>query len=228
LNEFRYCYCGDGTFPDAVFLGSDGIDDTFGDGENLAEFYIKIAKGIIENGEEKTSEEVKKLLPDLSRRGSQDDMSLAVVFDIDRMSATILAYNSFIVKKIDGEIAEKKENVKKFENEKTAKNVEYRKALLTKDAAEKWLSSKKTEYENAVKECKETEEKINKILEFFTGTKRKVNTLEEAVKKAETNLSKAEKEFLYSEKALQIAQNELQEAQTELDSLLKKKIKLTN
>jgi len=228
LNEFRYCYCGDGSFPDAVFLGSDGIDDTFGEGDNLAEFYVKIAKGIIENGEEKTSEDIKKLLPDLSKRGSQDDMSLAVVFDIDKMSNTILAYNSFIVKKIENEISIKKENVKKFEKEQDAKNVEYRKALLTKDAAKNWLSSKKTEYENAIKEYKETEEKINKILEFFTGTKRKVKSLEDAVKQAETNLSKAEKEFSYSEKALQIAQNELQEAQTELETLLKKKIKMEN
>ena len=227
LNEFRYCYCGDGTTPDAVFLGSDGIDDTFGDGENLAEFYIKIVKGIVDNGEEKTSEKVKKLLPDLSKRGSQDDMSLAVVFDADKISTHLSAYKSFLLKNIEGEISEKQKRVKKFEDEKDAKNSDFKKALSTKEIAEKRLSSAKSEYVAALKECKETEEKFNRIVEFFTGAKRKVASLQDSVREAEISLSKAEKEFSYSEKAFQIAQNELQEAKTELETLLKKKDDIT-
>ena len=228
LNEFRYCYCGDGSRPDAIFLGSDGIDDTFGEGENLAEFYIKIAKEVATNGMEKTLNEIKELLPELSKRGSQDDMSLAMVFDADKISTNLCAYNSFITEKIEKKISEKKEIVKKYETEENAKSAEYQRALTTKEAAEKWLTSQKNEYENAVRDCRGIEEQFNKISEFFTGTKRKVKALEESVKNAESNLSKAEKELSYSEKALQIAQNELQEAQAELDTLLNKKSKLEN
>ncbi|MBO7125009.1 MAG: protein phosphatase 2C domain-containing protein, partial [Bacteroidales bacterium] len=223
LDEFRYCYCGDGSFPDAVFLGSDGIDDTFGDGENLAEFYIKIAKGIVENGEEKTSEEVKKLLPDLSKRGSQDDMSLAVVYDADKISAHISSYKSFILKTIETEISEKKKRVEKFEGEIKTKKTDYNKALSTKENAQNKLSSTKAEYEATVKECKEKEEIAKKIVDFITGAKRKVTALEQSVKDAESKLSKAEKELSYSERAYQIAQKEFEEAQKELEVLLKKK-----
>ena len=38
LNEFRFCYQGNGEFPDAVFLGSDGLDDSFGEETNLVNF----------------------------------------------------------------------------------------------------------------------------------------------------------------------------------------------
>lgn len=42
LDEFRYCYQGDGSFPIAAFLGSDGLDDTYGDGDKLYNFYIEL------------------------------------------------------------------------------------------------------------------------------------------------------------------------------------------
>ena len=44
IDEFRYCFQGDGSFPIAVFLGSDGIDDTYGDEEGLYNFYIELYK----------------------------------------------------------------------------------------------------------------------------------------------------------------------------------------
>ena len=50
LNEFRYCYEGNGHFPIAVFLGSDGMDDSYGDGEQLYDFYINVYKQIAKSG----------------------------------------------------------------------------------------------------------------------------------------------------------------------------------
>ena len=38
IDEFRYCYQGDGVYPMAIFLGSDGIDDSFGANENIVNF----------------------------------------------------------------------------------------------------------------------------------------------------------------------------------------------
>ena len=81
LSDIRYCYCGDGTFPEAMFLGSDGIDDSFGDGENLNNFYIQLYQTLATKGKMKTKDELKATLPIISQRGSKDDMSVACIYN---------------------------------------------------------------------------------------------------------------------------------------------------
>ena len=81
IDEFRYCYQGDGTFPQAVFLGSDGMDDSYGDGENLTNFYIELYKIIAKSGKEKAQKELEKYLPIISLRGSKDDMSVVCIYN---------------------------------------------------------------------------------------------------------------------------------------------------
>ncbi len=79
--EFRYCIGGKESFPIAVFMGSDGIDDSFGEEENLYNFYIQLAKGFAKDGYDTTIADLTATLPVLSKRGSQDDMSVAGWFD---------------------------------------------------------------------------------------------------------------------------------------------------
>lgn len=98
LNEFRYTYQGDGNFPVAVFLGSDGMDDSFGEEINLVNFYVQVAKSIDRDGHEAALAEVKETLPLLSKRGSQDDMSVACVYNKIKLSE---AFPKFIQWQID-------------------------------------------------------------------------------------------------------------------------------
>lgn len=77
FSEFRYSIGGKEYFPIAVFMGSDGIDDSFGEEENLYNFYIQLAKGFAKDGYEATIADLIATLPILSKRGSQDDMSVA-------------------------------------------------------------------------------------------------------------------------------------------------------
>lgn len=88
IDEFRYCYEGNGLSPIAVILGSDGIDDSFGSEENQANFYVQILKSIATSGLDATLSEIKSTLPQLSKIGSQDDMSIAMIFDFDKVSST--------------------------------------------------------------------------------------------------------------------------------------------
>lgn len=83
IDEFRYCYGGKDSIPIAVFLGSDGIDDSFGEIENLVNFYIQLAKVICigRSGGELAKKNLKDDLPKLSKIGSKDDMSVAAVYD---------------------------------------------------------------------------------------------------------------------------------------------------
>ena len=85
INEFRYCYQGDGHFPTAVFLGSDGLDDSFGEIENLVNFYIQVIKMLANEGREATIKSIEEELPHLSTIGSKDDVSVAFVYDLDTL-----------------------------------------------------------------------------------------------------------------------------------------------
>lgn len=98
IDEFRYCYEGDGQFPWAVFLGSDGMDDSFGEDPNLVNFYIQVVKMLVTEGKEATIASIESDLPQLSKIGSKDDMSVAFVYNIDELKAHI---TDFIQYQID-------------------------------------------------------------------------------------------------------------------------------
>ena len=88
LSRFRCCYGGIESAPAAIFLGSDGIDDSFGEEENLYNFYVQLAKGFSQDGHETTVKDLELSLPVLSKRGSQDDMSVAGIYD-DRIQSLL-------------------------------------------------------------------------------------------------------------------------------------------
>ncbi len=95
INEFRYCYEGDGHFPIAVFLGSDGMDDSFGEDPNLVNFYIQVVKMLVTEGREATIKSIESDLPQLSKIGSKDDMSVAFIYNIDELKAHITDFIQF-------------------------------------------------------------------------------------------------------------------------------------
>ena len=81
LDEFRYCYEGDGRIPVSIILASDGLDDSFGSEENQENFYVQILKSIIKKGKFDTEKDIKEALPELSKKGSKDDMSIAMLYN---------------------------------------------------------------------------------------------------------------------------------------------------
>lgn len=70
IDEFRYCYEGNGLFPSAIFLGSDGMDDSFGEESNLVNFYIQIVKELAQQSKGDILQEIETTLPQLSKIGS--------------------------------------------------------------------------------------------------------------------------------------------------------------
>ena len=95
IERFRYCYQGDGHFPLAVFLGSDGLDDSYGDGEHLYNFYIEIYKLLIRKGYDKTMKTLTHDLPMISKVGSKDDMSVAAIYDDSDPIGTFLLLSNY-------------------------------------------------------------------------------------------------------------------------------------
>lgn len=76
LESFRHCIHFD-HFPSAIFVGSDGIDDSFATDTDLYGFYEEVARTFREKTYEEAKEEVDKFLPMLSEKGSGDDVSVS-------------------------------------------------------------------------------------------------------------------------------------------------------
>ncbi|HZL09730.1 MAG TPA: PP2C family serine/threonine-protein phosphatase [Prolixibacteraceae bacterium] len=76
LSRFRY-YFGKEDLPMAIFVASDGVDDTFGTDEALHGFYKTILQLFSEKGITEGKAELQSYLPQLSKKGSQDDISIA-------------------------------------------------------------------------------------------------------------------------------------------------------
>lgn len=98
-SEFRYCIGGKESFPLAVFMGSDGIDDSFGEEDNLYNFYVQLARGFAKDGYDATIADLTVTLPVLSKRGSQDDMSVAGWYD-ERLGNMITQLSDWQVQRL--------------------------------------------------------------------------------------------------------------------------------
>lgn len=113
IDEFRYCYDGTGRSPIAMILGSDGIDDSFGAEENQANFYVQILKSIAKSGIEATLTEIETTLPQLSKIGSQDDMSIAMVFDAEEVSMALPKLIEWQISNVKRQIDEESAKIEK-------------------------------------------------------------------------------------------------------------------
>lgn len=81
IEEFRFCVSSQ--IPTAVFCGSDGIDDSYANSEELYALYRSILKIYVEHGIEVGQKEIKEYLPVLTKKGSGDDVSIGVIIDME-------------------------------------------------------------------------------------------------------------------------------------------------
>jgi hypothetical protein len=83
--NFRYCFHTD-NFPVAIYVGTDGIDDSFGiygNDEKLFNFYRNLTKAFSQSGFEGGKQELKEYLPVLTAKGSGDDVSISGIVDME-------------------------------------------------------------------------------------------------------------------------------------------------
>lgn len=165
LNEFRYTYQGDGGFPIAVFLGSDGMDDSFGEETNLVNFYVRVAKSLVKDGFDATFADIKETLPLLSKRGSQDDMSIACVYDEEALKVALpkfilwqIAITKAGILKVNSKILEATDR----RNELEQRNLTLEKDKIAHRYAQNDIDRAYTEKQQLVK-------KMNILLEEYYG-----------------------------------------------------------
>lgn len=80
--------------PSAVFCGSDGIDDSYANVEEMYALYRSIIKIFIEYGSDVGKAEIKEYLPVLTKKGSGDDVSIAFIMDIQRVTELTPVFNA--------------------------------------------------------------------------------------------------------------------------------------
>jgi hypothetical protein len=123
IDEFRYCYEGDGQFPWAIFLGSDGMDDSFGEDPNLVNFYIQVIKMLVTEGKDATIVSIESDLPQLSKIGSKDDMSIAFVYNLDELKAHITDFIQYQIDIVKDSIHQMDERIEKLSDKLKAAGI---------------------------------------------------------------------------------------------------------
>lgn len=185
-DEFRYSYNGCGEFPLAIFCGSDGIDGTFITESLLQKCYSQILEVVDSHGFKNAISLLEKQLPIWSEKGSHDDMSMAGIIVMDRLSDAV-KYNKLIseVKSLNKERAEREieiakhsENVEKLDilieslkqnYDETARNAWARfiSWLRERDQDLELIHQKKEALVSSINERLKTEEKVKILTEEF-------------------------------------------------------------
>lgn len=167
VEEFRYCAEGDGQFPSAIFLGSDGLDDSLGDGDKLYNFYGNIIRRIKQEGLESVIKEIQENLPILSAMRSKDDMSVAFVYDESLLDAMSNAVECRLKEALSKDLESLKSSMDEWEQKLTDINLRIEKA--TKEAKD--LESRKPAIEREYQRVKADYEKTLKSLQNIVGEK---------------------------------------------------------
>ena len=89
-HEMRYYFAKD--LPAAIFVGSDGIDDSFKNTRHLHNFYRVALTSFACEDYEKAVQGLNDYLPNLSLQGSGDDMSIGGILNIEHIKKHIERY----------------------------------------------------------------------------------------------------------------------------------------
>lgn len=103
--EFRFCGGNTDTTPVAIFLGSDGIDTSWGTEEALHNFYIEVLKHCTSAAD--VTLDLAEALPRLSQAGSQDDMSVAAIVNKDLLAKNIAHLIRYQIMRCEQDINER-------------------------------------------------------------------------------------------------------------------------
>jgi hypothetical protein len=85
--SYRYHYFPKDEIPAAIFLGTDGIENSYWSKEQLYGFYRGLALTFSECGLDEGVRQLSAFLPEMTRRGSGDDVSVSGIIDNERLKA---------------------------------------------------------------------------------------------------------------------------------------------
>ena len=74
--------------PPAIFIGTDGIQNSYWDIEQLHSFYRGLTLNFAINGMNDAIRQLAEFLPEMTKNGSGDDLSCAGIVDMERLTAS--------------------------------------------------------------------------------------------------------------------------------------------
>ncbi len=87
VQSVRFCYFDKKSIPEAAFLGTDGVEDSYGDFELMHRFYAGLAGIFVSCGTDDGIKQLKEFLPRLTKEGNGDDVSVAGIINISGFAA---------------------------------------------------------------------------------------------------------------------------------------------
>lgn len=93
--EFRYCYGSCDNIPYAVFIGSDGVDDSYPypPMESVFKLYASVLQIKKKFGENRMKEHFELFLDSISKKGSGDDITVCACINDDRLDDAIKGFD---------------------------------------------------------------------------------------------------------------------------------------
>lgn len=89
VNAARFCYFEKNAIPPAVFVGTDGVDKSCWNEEQLYDLYRDLAIKFAENGFDATYKYLESFLPEISANGVGDDISCAGILNISALKRCV-------------------------------------------------------------------------------------------------------------------------------------------
>ena len=109
------------SLPVAVFIGTDGVDDSFQNDQQLYELYRTVLYSFSNTKFEDAYEELKNYIPTLSKHGSGDDISIASILDIENIKELDFI-KSFEKDLLGSETSETQDDYDEKEKNRSSKN----------------------------------------------------------------------------------------------------------
>lgn len=100
IDKFRFFFSKE-NLPIAIYVASDGVDDTYTTDDLLHNFYTSVTKLFVSKGFEAGTEELKGIMPILSEKGSRDDISIAGIVNMFKLSQDNISIESIIIPESD-------------------------------------------------------------------------------------------------------------------------------
>lgn len=141
----------------ACYLGSDGVEDSFRNMEGTHMFYRGLTCSLIEMGQARFGDYLKEMLPDFSRQGSGDDVSISGIVDMEKIGSKVPRFKREIRK------YELNEALERCRNRQISMDRKHGILYRRKEEARKVLKMKQDS-------CQAGQQELNSIMEDYRNT----------------------------------------------------------
>lgn len=194
--------------PAAIFAASDGIEDSYSSEEMMNSFYRECCNKLVEeNDASKIEEYFQEILPRISKDGSGDDMSIAGIFDRERLKPLLESFqktNRIIcldndIKRHERRIPDMKEKLRYF----SSKLQEIKQTQEKYQENIRQLEEKKEEKQRRVNELNNQKSKLEeerKLQEKMEANKKEQQKNKNQLQQIENQIKEIKKSFSGLEK----------------------------